>query len=411
MSMAKLIEIRVDLGFTASEVEGAAGWPSGRLAQLERAQDVTDDDADVLTRLYGVDVEALLSGEEGEVVRQPLAALLRGPAEALAAIYRFEIAEVATVAREHRQLLVALGRRDLWPVIQSFRDDLDYSHPSQGAPDRLAAAVRARLDLGEGPIPSVWDLARRDLGVLVVWVELPPDIDAFALAGPDTGAVIALNVKGDHTGNAFARRVSMAHELCHVLFDRGQMRSMDRFCRIAVRRRGGKSRPHDDLHLEERIERRARAFAAALLVPRSEGIRVWNGTRDRYLTGRVRTWMTCWGIGYEAARGHLATLGRLRLNEALPRVLTEPPVVWERAEPGPPLDDLAARAGVPLNRRGDFFETVLDAVREHSISPARAREHLRLTREAWDALVGELPAPPVRRPAEEVSSAVLADWI
>jgi Zn-dependent peptidase ImmA (M78 family) len=409
--MGKLEEIRSILRFTQVEVENAAGWPGGRLSRIEQGDDPSDEESDVLTRLYGVEVESLISGDDGDSVQQPLAALLRGPAETLAGSDRFEIAEVATIAREHRQLLAALGRRDQWPAVAGFRDDGDYSYPSGGSPERLATRLRAGLRLQDGPIPSIWDLARTQLGVLVVWVDLPSHIDAFALAGPDTGAAFALNANGAHTGNAFTRRVTLAHEICHVLFDRSQMRSMGRFCDIAVGRRGRRQPRHDDLPLEEKIERRARAFAAALLVPRADGIKIWNRLRDRSPARKIKDWMGHWGIGYEAARGHLDTLGCLPVGERVGRVQTDVPAVWERAEPGPPRGDLAAKAGVPLNRRGDFFTTVLDAVREHAIAPSRAREHLLIDRAAWDSLVQNLAAPPVHRPAEEVSSSVLSDWL
>lgn len=409
--MSRLEQTRNDLAFSVDEVAGAAGWSVSRQLEIERGDEPTDEEADVLTRLYGVDVEALVGGEDGDATRQPLRALLRGPSGPLSLDQRFEIAEVATIAREHRCLLAALGRRDRWPVVTDFRDDGDYTHPSQGSPDRLAAQVRQRLALDEGPIPSVSEVARRDLGILVVWVDVEREVDAFALAGPDTGPVIALNASGAHTANAFSRRVTLAHEICHVLFDRRRMADMTRFCRIAVRWNRRRRASTEALPIDEQIERRARAFAACLLVPRKAGVASWGRTRGSTTSRRVRSWMAEWGIGYEAARGHLDSLGRLGVRERLSRVETTPPPVWELAEPGPPRTGPAATVGVPLNRRGDFFGTVIDGVREQAITPGRARELLLLSLADWQRLVDLLPAPPVAGRTRDTSGAVLSDWL
>lgn len=404
--MGRLEESRASLGFGLVDVATAAGWSVDRQREIERTDDLTTEESDLLTRLLGLDIEGVLCGDE---VPQPLATLLRGAVGELSAEDRFEVAEVATVAREYRRLLARLGRRDPWPLVARFEEDPDYGHPSAGGPERLASRVRDQLGLGRGPIPSVTQVVQRDLGVLIVWVDLPPSVDAFALASPDTGAVIALNRQGKHTKNAFHRRVTLAHEVCHLLFDRPHLRSMARFCRMADRRPRAVA-PREP-SLEDRIERRARAFAAWWLLPRAEGRRTWHALRVATLPERVRGWMEMWGIGYEAARGHLATLEQVAFDVRLPAVRTEPPPVWSFAEPGPPSDDAAARVGVPWSRRGTFFETVMDAVREQAIAPSRAQELLRLDRAAWSALVAEIPNPPAPRPSPEVSSSVLADWL
>ena len=407
--MPRLEQIREDLAFEAADVARAAGWSVTYLRERESTDNLDADDADVLSRLYGVDVTAAIETPAAEVAHQPLRALLRGATGDLTADDRFAIAEVATIAREHRGLLSALGRRDRWPVVASFSDDTDYGHPADGAPERLAALARAQLGLSDQPIASITELLRRELGVLLVWVDVSPDIDAFAMATPDTGAVIALNVSGPHTRSPFSRRVTLAHELCHLLFDRHHMRSMGRFCAIAVRRRTRK-RAGDDLPIEEKIERRARSFAAAFLVPRAPGIQSWARHRDPSPSRRVRAWMTHWGIGYEAARAHLDTLGRLPMGTRLHAVETEAPPAWAQCEPEAP--STGPTAAIPLARRGDFFATVLEAVREQAIGPARARDLLQLDRAGWALLVNGLDAPPLReRSSPEVSSSVLADWL
>ena len=77
-------------------------------------------------------------------------------------------------------------------------------------------------------------------------------IDAFACWGADTGAVVCLNQSGMHIQQPFAKRATLAHELCHLLVDREEALP-------AVEVLGGR--------VPEGPEKRARAFAAEFLLP------------------------------------------------------------------------------------------------------------------------------------------------
>jgi hypothetical protein len=91
------------------------------------------------------------------------------------------------------------------------------------------------------------------LGVTIGEISLDDShIRAVAIAGPDYRPTVLLNREHQNNGHVRGRRFSLAHELCHLLFDRAFARE------IAFA--SGPWAPRD-------VERRANAFAAMLLMP------------------------------------------------------------------------------------------------------------------------------------------------
>ncbi len=115
----------------------------------------------------------------------------------------------------------------------------------------LALDVRSQLDLREGIVDPEQIL--RDFFVTVVDIVVSPTVDAVGCWGPKHGPAVLVNQKGKHAATPWGRRATMAHELCHLLVDRSLSLP---FAEVL----GGRS-PY-------RLERRANAFAAELLLPR-----------------------------------------------------------------------------------------------------------------------------------------------
>jgi Zn-dependent peptidase ImmA (M78 family) len=82
---------------------------------------------------------------------------------------------------------------------------------------------------------------------------LEPALDAIACFGDRSGPAVLVNPNGRHAHSAGGRRATLAHEIAHLLLDRG--RGL-----LAAEVFGGST--------PVRLERRARAFAAELLLPR-----------------------------------------------------------------------------------------------------------------------------------------------
>lgn len=120
--------------------------------------------------------------------------------------------------------------------------------------NRLAEEVAIEFDLPDDQAVDIATLMEQ-LGVHMSWTQLrDPRIRAVSLLGSQGGALCALNREFDLGDTLEVERFSLAHELAHLLFDRFRSRH------LAVV--SGPWAPRE-------IERRANAFAAALLMPRA----------------------------------------------------------------------------------------------------------------------------------------------
>ncbi len=351
-----LREIRKSLGFSVDEVASRLGLGREPYRELERDSadgEVDAEVADQLSDLFGLDVAAAL--EEDFPGLTPVQALLKSNSAELPADTRFAIASAASVGRDYSHLRAHLDPSapcSGWERVRAFRDDGDYRHPEEGAPERLAQRVRDELELGEGPIESVYAVLR-SLDILVIWEDLVRDLDAVSMASPEVGAVVLSNTRGDHMRAAPGRRITWAHELCHLLFDRSKMLEIRRFCAVS---RPPKRRRCEGDELWERVEQRARAFAVYFLAPRTSVLQQWE--RGGTVEARVRRVMDLFGLGYEATRSHLDNLRLLKIRARIDFIPPELPG-WEEREPGPDAEPALLALGVPAIRAGAFGQAVV----------------------------------------------------
>jgi Zn-dependent peptidase ImmA (M78 family)/transcriptional regulator with XRE-family HTH domain len=113
--------------------------------------------------------------------------------------------------------------------------------------DHVALEERRRLGLGSAPIGNIASLIAGQ-GVWVAGCDLPPDMSGLFIN--DRRAGLAIIANASHA--AVRRRFSYAHEYGHALFDRAES------CRLTHRG-----------NADELVEKRANAFAASFLMPRS----------------------------------------------------------------------------------------------------------------------------------------------
>ncbi len=181
----------------------------------------------------------------------------------------------------------------------------------------LAEEIHEALngEFEQGSFVDVCELIEA-LGIKVAPLHLSDKkVRGCAIAGPKHRPGIFFNgnndFNGDHNRDSAGLRFTLAHELCHILFDRDQGR------RLAVA--SGPWAPRA-------IEQRANAFAAMLLMPASVVKRVVAGLADSVATMESINQMAHrMGTGRLAVLRHLANLGfideldRLRLEAELPR--------------------------------------------------------------------------------------------
>jgi Zn-dependent peptidase ImmA (M78 family)/DNA-binding Xre family transcriptional regulator len=130
----------------------------------------------------------------------------------------------------------------------------------------LAENVRQRLSL-RGPIPDMRSLLEETLAIPVYVRELVTNTPAIAVcADKKAAAAILLNSRRSQEIGSPHTRVSLAHELCHILFD-----PMEGGLQIIVEEEGPAALQAPGTRTQNSsLEPRARAFAAELLCPKSE---------------------------------------------------------------------------------------------------------------------------------------------
>lgn len=119
---------------------------------------------------------------------------------------------------------------------------------------QYASAFRALINVApeDSFDPKAW---LSSVGVHQGQVDLQtPQIDAVAAWGASHGPGVLINPTGRHSQGSRGVNASLAHEICHLLVDRGSALP-------AAEVFGGR--------IDEKVEQRANAFAAELLLPRA----------------------------------------------------------------------------------------------------------------------------------------------
>lgn len=162
-----------------------------------------------------------------------------------------------------------------------------------------ALELRAALGIPEAvPLTGEQDLEAvqlRRLGVAVEDIHLDDTgVDGVAIASPDRAPTIAVNRSGRFARTPWGRRMTLAHELCHILHD------IEEDGRVAV-----VSNPWAD----PATERRANAFAVMLLAPEKAIEAVLARDPEAWTPGALREAMRRLGVGLTTLTWQLRNLG------------------------------------------------------------------------------------------------------
>lgn len=350
---------------SAAEVEAAESRPvRAPLTHLNR-----------IALVLGLD-ERRLAFDPAETRPGPLAVRLRTLAHhenetgtRISPIAKLLFAEAASIVRIQYRLQKWLG---IDGESKKFAP-CDY-YGGRGSPAykvgyRLAEDARKRLDLGERPILSMRELVENRLGIPVVQAALPPAITgATIVAEADDGSEargIVLNTKGENE-NVWVRRVTLAHELGHLLFDPdAKLETL----RVDPYSENGTDPEDDD---KDPVEQRANAFAAAFLAPLAA---VREFAPSPVFAESVTNTMHKFGISFSTAR--------YRINNAHSRKCAIPSFSRRREEPSG--EQKAAENFTPGNfpsegtseqRRGRFAYLVAECRKEGLLSEDTAALYL-----------------------------------
>lgn len=181
-------------------------------------------------------------------------------------------------------------------ILAAIRERLE--RPPAELPDfeqgyAMATTVRRWLGKHDQPL-DIEALLTRTLCVPVRDIALPDaDVEGGCVCGDETGPMVFVNTEARMGRTAWGRRMTLAHELCHLLLDRPPQRTLGHVS-------GAWSIP--------RLERRANAFAAELLLPQGALM----AARDR--GADYAELMDTYGVGVTTATWQ----ARNRLGEDLP---------------------------------------------------------------------------------------------
>lgn len=356
----------MDLGF----VSRWTSIPRQRLTAIEQDVDEASfDELERLAQLYGVDSERLeqqpikLSHADG------IALLTRTDEfRAIGDATRARIIATANAARDLVELEDLVGEPNRWEQFSRNTPRLTLKRPQPTDPPfrvgaQLASALRKRVGLEREPIPSVLRFVEDTFPLIaILHARLTPAGPAgLAFVDKFRGPTIVLNVEGKNS-NPCVRRVSLAHELCHVLADWTRKTPLATISGFV-----------SDSEFE--TEQRANAFAIRLLCPEAKVDTFRESERQEVLSG-----LAPFGLPYAAIRLYVRNQGGVDLGrQESPRDIS-----WLRYDEWDTREahglDTFPIAEVPLERRGRVARCA---------AVAYAGE--KLTRSAFAAFLGVSP--------------------
>jgi transcriptional regulator with XRE-family HTH domain/Zn-dependent peptidase ImmA (M78 family) len=289
---------------TTSHLAALAGVPP---AELERFEDgalsLNAEGVDRCARALGFRMDDL---EDWTGTEAPLPLLLRGSlgpdveiAEMLATEVHLGLGQFQRTVRNIASLneLLSSSVTDFPPISGETRT----TRGARG--EELAERVRGYLELGVKPIPSMRRIVEEQFGIAIVWVtedHLDPSVDGASTSSPCRAMLVNLLEVNRFPWRA---RATMAHELCHLLFDHAQRATLYSPKSRATTR-------HSLPPAFDDIETVARAFSASLLAPRAGVLHVV-GSADPSSEQAIRLVGETYGVGRNLAIARLVRVFRL----------------------------------------------------------------------------------------------------
>lgn len=329
-------------------------------ARAALAGDADASDIAAIARALGGTLDDVLAGRR--FWEAPAVAFKNAPADFELPLVRAALLRLSGAARERAALTELLALPDA--PTSALAPAPVAEHVTEQAAD-LARRVRSALDNEGEPIASIRQAMRR----LGVWTFLTDfgteDVDGLTWRDTSGRACCAANIRA-RGGKLTALRMTLAHELCHALFDGTKL------CAFGV--------VENRSDHQEGIEQRANAFAAHLLAPetalhrflRERGLRA----NEKPSAAHVRALSEHFGMGVEAVAGHLVSCSLWEKADRLRHrsLRTRDQVGKDNAE----LHSTPAEGQVALERRGDVLELATLALERDDITAGRWREILGL---------------------------------
>jgi hypothetical protein len=266
--------------------------------------------------------------------------------------------------------------------------------------DELAAWLRNYLGITTADIPSMQAIYER-LGITVVWArqeEMSPVVDGASLLSPRPTVLVHL-VEGPSCW--WRTRMTLAHELCHLLCDFVDDRNLALVSPTPVGTRAAGRPPWQLFKNFPWIEQRASAFASHFLVP-DDALRA--ALSDQHPVSEAAVTAVCGTFGV----GRITAVSRLKhvfgLSEDLRRQMLRWPHEDRHVEKHP--DSPPPRHGI---REGVLLDQVAAALSEARIDRVEAHRVLGLALTEWlpeHSKLSDAERKPLRSVSDDVRGIV-----
>lgn len=281
------------------------------------------------------------------------------------------LAESAWVIARQKTLLSLIGETKS-NGLKIFNVNDDYGYPTYERGYDLAAQTRRLLNLDpEGRIESMRSLISDTLDIPLVQTRLGGRLAGATIEnGLERGIVV--NIEGNNR-SVWIRRMTLAHELGHLLWDPAQRLNklkVDRYLDLAI----------NSLTPRDQVEMRANAFAIAFLAPPAAVDRIVHQTAD--INSAVLAVSQSFGISLTAAAAHVGNVARIRV--VLPRSRQFPEPSDEMRAQEDFTADFFPIQGLPPALVGRFAGYVASALTKGLISRDTAAAYLQTTQDRLD---------------------------
>lgn len=267
------------------------------------------------------------------------------------------LTETAWVISKQMALVEMLDYKSPSNIYFPRRYDNYFGYPAYEAGYALARRTRELLGLSQfEPINSLRVLTEEVLEIPLIQQSLAKQFAGATIANSKVRGIV-INENGMNS-NVWVRRMTLCHELGHLLWDPDE-----RLNKLKVDRYTEMDRSATDPRMDL-VEMRANAFAIEFLAPHEGILRLSKQIPDTLeLLAQV---MTTYGISATAAKYHVANVTKRDTQGISPSILPSPSDDWIARENLAidffPLDE------TPITRRGKFAWLVALAYKKKIIS-------------------------------------------
>lgn len=282
----ELQQARKRSGFTQEEAATLIGSARTTVTAIEKGERrIKPEELITLARSYGRQVSDFVRSRP---VIEPFEVQFRGPI-VLSDIDQSRIDPLIVDLQELSRSYLELEMIVHNPLIQRYPEEFSISGLNIDiAAEELATRERARLNLGDAPLPILRDILEQEVGLRIFYLRLPQSFSAMYFYDHAVGGCIAVN--RDHPEER--RRWSLAHDYGHFL--------VSRYKPVLYVENSYKRRPEGERFVDQ--------FAMYFLMPTSSLSRRFNDIRrvkEKITPADLCILAHYFGVSFEALMGRL----------------------------------------------------------------------------------------------------------